>query len=506
ADYPCLRALWRRMGPTCVRRLPRGPLGIFAHLGFRLRSFQVMRVCPPVSRCCRGTLLETWADWAPAVCSSCESFCGAGGTGGGGAGVVICRRLPFYKSSSAVALLYSRVDIEGRCSLGPSRTFRDGRCLCVRLAGFLVWGDGQWGQPPLLLLVVVHNTPGIVLRTFIFLREALLRQVPVAESGLGKEEPWWYSDLNALKDMLSNWVNVLLVAVPMGIIAGALKWGVIYVFCLNFTALIPLALLLGDVTEDLALRYGSVIGGLINATFGNIVEIILSIAALFNGLYDVVAASLLGSILSNLLLVTGCSFFFGGLYNKTQRFNPTGTQASSSLLFVAALAFLIPTGAGLMFTAENPQDREDMVLRISRGTAVVMLLWWPPPDLSPRTIRFHLPQLNNLTAVNLLTTLPVSVGSYGCYLGFQLGTHVYLFQLRPEEKPMLSLFTSITLLAAITITVAVASENLTSSLETFSKRSGLGKAFLGTIVLPIAGNACEHMTAVIVATKNKMDL
>ncbi|GLI66174.1 hypothetical protein VaNZ11_009937 [Volvox africanus] len=347
-------------------------------------------------------------------------------------------------------------------------------------------------------------------------RETLLGDASAGKGVLHAREPWWRGDLQTVKGFLSNWVHLMLVAVPLGIIAGALKWSSVYVFCLNFLALIPLALLLGDVTEDLALRYGSVIGGLINATFGNIVEIILSIAALFHELYGVVAASLLGSILSNLLLVTGCSFFFGGLYNKTQKFNPTGTQASSSLLFLAALAFLIPTGAGLMFSPEKPDyDTDKMVLRISRGTAVVLLL------------------------------------CYGCYLGFQLGTHVDLFQddanngssgngrhggnggssgssggdceitggcgssdldageayVSPHwNEPQLSLTTSVLLLTAITLTVAVASEYLTASLEQFSKRSGLGEAFLGTIVLPIAGNACEHMTAVIVATKNKMDL
>ncbi|GIL84333.1 hypothetical protein Vretimale_15946 [Volvox reticuliferus] len=344
--------------------------------------------------------------------------------------------------------------------------------------------------------------------------EALLGDASGAKGAHYVREPWWRGDLQAVKGFLSNWVHLLLVAVPLGILAGALKWNSVYVFCLNFLALIPLALLLGDVTEDLALRYGSVIGGLINATFGNIVEIILSIAALFHGLYIVVAASLLGSILSNLLLVTGCSFFFGGLYNKTQNFNPAGTQASSSLLFLAALAFLIPTGAGLMFSLENPDDVDKMVLHISRGTAVVLLL------------------------------------CYGCYLYFQLRTHVDLFQddangggngghrgngegdcenaggcgsgsgsgsggrngvessesSHADEEPELSLITSMLLLATITVTVAVASEYLTASLEQFSKRSGLGEAFLGTIVLPIAGNACEHMTAVIVATKNKMDL
>ncbi len=107
---------------------------------------------------------------------------------------------------------------------------------------------------------------------------------------------------------MSSWLNILLVTAPLGILAHFLHWSPVAVFLLNFAALIPLALLLGEVTEDLAVRFGSTIGGLLNATFGNVVELILSIAALTKGLYVVIAASLIGSILSNLLLVLGNSF------------------------------------------------------------------------------------------------------------------------------------------------------------------------------------------------------
>lgn len=100
-------------------------------------------------------------------------------------------------------------------------------------------------------------------------------------------------------------MNILLVMAPLGIMAHFLNWGPVAVFILNFAALVPLALLLGEVTEDLAVRFGPTIGGLLNATFGNVVELILSIAALTKGLYVVIAASLVGSILSNLLLVLG---------------------------------------------------------------------------------------------------------------------------------------------------------------------------------------------------------
>lgn len=294
-------------------------------------------------------------------------------------------------------------------------------------------------------------------------------------SGPAAEVHWWIRDSAALKEILfGNWINLLLLVVPLGMAAGYLEWPATWVFVLNFIALVPLALILGDVTEDMALRYGSIVGGLINATFGNVVEVILSIAALLNGLYDVVTASLLGSILSNLLLVLGCSFFFGGLYNKTQKFNATGNQTCSSLLFLASVGFLIPTAANMFF--DDSPAKAGLVLDISHGTAIALFI------------------------------------CYICYLGFQLYTHTDLFEEEDNEdggdheEPMLSVFTSVTLLTLITVTVAVASEYLTSSIEEFSHKSGLGKAFVSTIILPIAGNACEHLTAVIVAMKNKMDL
>eukprot|EP00879_Flechtneria_rotunda_P016911 GHRR01017703.1.p1 GENE.GHRR01017703.1~~GHRR01017703.1.p1 ORF type:complete len:229 (+),score=54.05 GHRR01017703.1:305-991(+) len=116
----------------------------------------------------------------------------------------------------------------------------------------------------------------------------------------------YWRDFTAVKDMvLSSKLNVMMVCVPLGIAAELLHWGAYPTFILNFLALIPLALLLGDVTEDLAARFGDTVGGLLNATFGNVVEMILSIAALRQGLYQVVSSSLLGSILSNLLLVLG---------------------------------------------------------------------------------------------------------------------------------------------------------------------------------------------------------
>lgn len=157
-------------------------------------------------------------------------------------------------------------------------------------------------------------------------------------------------DVKYLARMIwSSYLNVLLLAVPLGIIAGAFKLPPILVFSANFLALIPLALILGEITEDLALRFGDSIGGLLNATFGNVVEMIIGLAALSQGLYKVVAASLIGSILSNLLLVLGCCFFFGGFKHKSQEFNAVANKVSSSLLFLAAIAIIIPTTAKMVY-------------------------------------------------------------------------------------------------------------------------------------------------------------
>uniref|UniRef100_A0A7R9VQK9 Sodium/calcium exchanger membrane region domain-containing protein n=1 Tax=Chlamydomonas euryale TaxID=1486919 RepID=A0A7R9VQK9_9CHLO len=124
----------------------------------------------------------------------------------------------------------------------------------------------------------------------------------------------------------SSYASWLLLFVPIGFAAGLLGWHPVTVFVTNFIALIPLALLLGDVTEDLAARFGDVVGGLLNATFGNVVEVVLAVQALRKQLYMVVAMSLIGSILSNLLLVLGCSMLVGGIFHHQQFFNTDSTQ------------------------------------------------------------------------------------------------------------------------------------------------------------------------------------
>lgn len=307
-----------------------------------------------------------------------------------------------------------------------------------------------------------------------------------SDRDLNEVSAWWdpKKDIESSFELVkSSWLNVLLLAAPLGIASHMLNWDATTVFMLNLVGLIPLALLLGEVTEDLAIRLGETIGGLLNATFGNVVELILSIAALNAGLYDVVATSLLGSILSNLLLVLGMSFFVGGLKYKTQQFNSVASQTSGSLLLLAAISILIPTAAQQLGTGGGPAEK-----------ALDALIGDPMP-LDKILL------LSRLTAIALLVV-------YGSYLAFQLGTHHDLFSGGDEETgtPALTLTAAILWLSGITVLVAFLSEFLTGSIEEVSSKWQLSRSFLGFIVLPIAGNACEHITAVFVAAKNKMDL
>eukprot|EP00915_Cephaloidophora_sp_WS-2016_P007735 GHVH01010652.1.p1 GENE.GHVH01010652.1~~GHVH01010652.1.p1 ORF type:complete len:345 (+),score=47.86 GHVH01010652.1:609-1643(+) len=242
--------------------------------------------------------------------------------------------------------------------------------------------------------------------------------------------------------------------------------------------MIPLAALLGDLTEELATHTGDLIGGLVNATLGNAVEMIMTIQCLRQGLLVVVTGQLLGSILSNLLLVLGCSFFMGGLYHYVQRFNAQGAQCSTSLLMVACLGFIAPT------LLDSDTSSEENVLTASRMVACV-----------------------------IGTT-------YILFLVFQLGTHLDMFcEDLPEwggkneddddENQLddnLSFNFTILMLALVTMIIAAISELLVGSIEVVSEKTHLPQGFIGVILLPVVGNAAEHITAVTVAIKNKPDL
>lgn len=295
----------------------------------------------------------------------------------------------------------------------------------------------------------------------------------------------------------SSPVNYLLVFVPLGILAEYLKWSANAVFWLNFLAIVPLASLLAFATEELSENVGQTIGGLLNATFGNAVELIVSIIALKEKQIRIVQASMLGSILSNLLLVLGCCFIAGGITRVQQTFNQTVAQTMSSLMALATAGLLIP--AAFHATLPPPKSKhgfpepgssDTLILSLSRGVSIILLV------------------------------------VYILYLLFQLKTHKSLFEeqaqeaddgiittsLPPEEsdaKPeeqKLSVLSSIMVLIVATILVSVCADYLVGSIDDIVESSGLSKTFIGLIVIPIVGNAAEHVTAIIVAMKDKMDL
>jgi Ca2+:H+ antiporter len=275
-------------------------------------------------------------------------------------------------------------------------------------------------------------------------------------------------ECQGLAGILCTPLNILLVAVPLGIISPSQEWGCLATFLLNFTAIVPLAGILGGATEALAAHTGQMIGGLLNATFGNAVEMIVTINAIKAGLIRVVQGSLLGSILSNLLLVLGMAFFAAGLKMKESSFNIIGASTNMTCLTLASIALALPT----IYSHLPETEFEDMV-QISRVSSVV------------------------IAVVYLL------------FLWFQLVTHADIFGGEEEEETeqaTMSAGTAVLLLLAATLTVAVCSEYLVDSIEGVSEDYGLPKAFIGVILLPIVGNAAEHATAVTCAAKGKMDL
>ncbi|KJZ70956.1 Vacuolar calcium ion transporter [Hirsutella minnesotensis 3608] len=284
--------------------------------------------------------------------------------------------------------------------------------------------------------------------------------------------------------LLSNYVNFLLLVLPIGIIAGATGWNPTAVFALNFFAIIPLAAILSFATEQIAMKLGESMGGLLNATFGNAVELIVSIVALKDGQIEVVQSSMLGSILSNLLLVMGMCFFLGGLCHRgqtgsgtEQEFSAAVAQTTCSLMTLSSASLVIPAALYAVMNQNGSDDKFRVALVLSRVTAIILLIL------------------------------------YILYLGFQLRTHSNLFDAEgqniaehEDEQPKMGALSAAAVLIAVTVLVAICAEYLVGSIDDIVESANISKAFIGLILIPIVGNAAEHVTAVVVALRNKMDL
>ena len=275
-------------------------------------------------------------------------------------------------------------------------------------------------------------------------------------------------------------LNLLLLAIPVTLYFRYVEHDQSMAFFSSLVAIMPLAFLMGRATEEIALRTSESLGGLLNATFGNAAEMIIALLLIYRAYQEtdaevemfyvhLVQASLIGSILGNLLLVMGLAFVWGGIHYTEQKFSETQVSSNGSLLLLAMIVLVVPSVFN--YTVGGEQGAEG-VANLSHIAALVLLLM------------------------------------YGLFLFFQFRTHVELFatETHDHEEPEMSQRDAIILLVAATVLVSWMAEILVHSVEAAAEEVGLPHLFIGVILLPLFGNAAEHFTAVSVAAKDKMDL
>jgi Ca2+:H+ antiporter len=275
-----------------------------------------------------------------------------------------------------------------------------------------------------------------------------------------------------------GWPYLLIPLIPVAVALDLAGASAGLIFATSALGIVPTAALMGRATEELAARSGPGVGGLLNVTFGNAPELIIALFALGQGLHEVVKASIIGSIIGNILLVLGAAMLFGGLGREKQTFSRTGASVQTSMLLLAAAALVMPAifelveGKGLPAPGAETVDYGSTVEQLSLAVAIVL------------------------------------IATYVAGLFFSLKTHRALFNPEYEEEDTWgwSARKSMLALAGGGVLVGVMSEVLVGSIEEASQAIGLSEFFIGVIVVAIVGNAAEHWVAVLVAVKNKMDL
>ena len=262
----------------------------------------------------------------------------------------------------------------------------------------------------------------------------------------------------------------LLVLVPVVLLAQLLQPEAhTLLFLLSVAAIIPLAALLSLATESVADKTGDLIGGLLNATLGNLTELVIALAALRSGQYMLVKASVAGAIVTNTLFMLGASFLLGGLKYHVQEYNRDSARLQAGMLFLATIAMLIPS---LLAAADNAPSAA-FTHSLSVGLSVLLII------------------------------------TYGLGLLFSLKTHRELFagkdhHASDEKEWPLSL--ALGTLAAVTVLVALVSEVFVESVQQAAVALGITPAFVGIIIVALVGGAAEMVSAFSAARKNKLDL
>ncbi len=262
----------------------------------------------------------------------------------------------------------------------------------------------------------------------------------------------------------------LLLLAPVAVIAHYLGASPLIVFLISAVAIVPLAKYIGDATEELALHTNPAVGGLLNATFGNATELIVSIFALQAGLVEVAKASITGAIIGNLLFVLGTAMLVGGRKRERQEFNGTAAKASCSMLLLATIGLVVPA----FFLATSGDGSATAEGQLSIFVAVLMII------------------------------------AYGASLVFTLRTHKHLYKSEQAAEeavaPHWSLRTSLIILFVSVIVVSILSELLVGAIRPVVAQFGWTELFIGVIIIALIGNIAEHLSAVTAALKNKMDL
>ena len=259
----------------------------------------------------------------------------------------------------------------------------------------------------------------------------------------------------------------LLVLVPVSVVLELAGGNDLLIFLTSAGAILPLAGLIGRSTEQLALHTGPRVGGLVNATFGNVTELVIAFFLILDDKTEIVKASLTGSIIGNLLLVLGLSFLVGGLKHEEQTYNARSATVHATSLVLAVTGLLMPA----LFA--HGSGHETFAQREVVSAAVAAVL----------------------------------IALYAAALIFTLVTHEHLFRTpSPEERPEWSRRRAVGVLLLATAFVALEAEFLVSSLEPALEDLGLSELFVGLIVIPIIGNAAEHSSAIMFALRNKVDV
>jgi Ca2+:H+ antiporter len=281
----------------------------------------------------------------------------------------------------------------------------------------------------------------------------------------------------------AGWPYLLTPFIPLAIALELAHASPTAVFLTAAAGVIPTAALMGQATEELAARSGPGIGGFLNVTFGNAPEIIIALFALNEGLHEVVKASLIGSILGNVLLVCGAAMLVGGLRRERQSFDSTAANVQSLMLMLAAAALVMPA-----------------VFELVSGSGL--------PGIDQERVVYH----DNVEDLSLVVAA-ILLATYAGGLLFSLRTHRALFNpVETEEEEGhegafgWSVRRSVGMLALAGIAVGLMSEILVGSIVEASESIGISEFFVGLIVVAIVGNAAEHWVAVLFAAKDKMDL